>query len=72
MFGLFIIIDLNSFKNYTKMNTNTTVAQKLNFMSSLLFCAVFLFLCIFCNHFKIQYLKSKDPKIFALYVIGLK
>ena len=32
-----------------KMHTNTTVALKLNSMSSLLLCAVFLLICIFCN-----------------------
>ena len=34
----------------TKIYTNTTVALKPNFMSSLLLCAVFLQICIFFKH----------------------
>ena len=36
--------------NYKKMNTNTTVALKPNFMSSLLLSAVFHFIRIFYNN----------------------
>ena len=45
--------DLNSLYHYTKMLTKTTVALALkpNFMTTLLFCAVFLYACIFLNHF---------------------
>ena len=54
------------------MYTNTTVALKPNFMSSLLLRAVFLLICIFINNSLSQTLHNKDPKILAFDVCGLK
>ena len=54
------------------MHTNTTVALKPNFMSSLLLCAVFLYKCISTITLSIQNLHNKDPKRFAFHTFGLK
>ena len=50
----------------------TTAALKLNFMSSLLLCSVFLYLCISGNHSENLKSSNKDPKIFAFIYIWSK
>ena len=56
--------------NITKMHTNTTVTLNPKFI--LLLCAVFLYVCIFINYFKILNLNNKDPKIFAFHTFDRK
>ena len=54
------------------MHTNTTVALKPNFMSSLLLCALFLFICIFCHNsqkFKTFKIKISKDSLFILLVL---
>ena len=53
------------------MRTNTRVAIKPNFMSSLLLCAVFLFICIFIITLKIYHLHNKDSKRCAFQLLVL-
>ena len=52
------------------MHTNTTVAINPNYMSSLLYSAVFFKISIFIT-LKIQNLHNKDPKRFAFIIFVL-
>ena len=50
------------------MNPNITFALKLNFKSVLLLSALFLYICIFCNQFKIFMIKIPKYLLF-IYLI---
>ena len=52
--------------------SNTTVALKPNFMSSLLLRTVFLLICIFLNHSWNLNLHNKNPKNSCFHIFGLK